>query len=61
MTKQDLYEFIRDNVSISVDTYPETDYGRSCTVVKIRLLVNNPETDKSEVISTETFTMDHSE
>ncbi len=58
MDEQQIFEYLKDNLRVSFDDYPETDYGNSYQVVKLKLFLTNPETKKDEVISSDSFTID---
>lgn len=57
-----MFEFIRDNVSLSVDGDYDRDYGvggmRNYKLYRFRLKVVNPATEKEEVISEETISIE---
>lgn len=58
MTKQEIFEFLRDNLSLSLDEDYGSDYGRFYRHFEIRLSLTNPETGKDETISYQSFSID---
>lgn len=62
MNKQEMFEFIRDNVSLTVEGDYDRDYGvggmRNYKLYRFTLKATNPETGKDEVISQETITIE---
>lgn len=53
MSDRELYDYLKDNLSISIDSNTEGDYrdGRFTTTITVRLHLYNPYTKKVEVIS----------
>lgn len=50
MTKQEMYEFVRDHLRIQVDEKDYYDYGKFSKSFTIRLMLTNPESGKEEEI-----------
>jgi hypothetical protein len=51
MSPQDLFDWIRDNVSIRVEDCPGVDYGREYREVFFKLIATDPSTGEEKVIS----------
>jgi len=64
MTKQEIFEFLRDNLSFSIDEGCGRDYGRpgrglsNYKSFTFELKLTNPETGKDEVLSHQSISID---
>lgn len=64
MTQQEIFDFIKNNLSLDIDSDYGRDYGRNgletYKYYKIVLNLYNPETQNAEVISSVTLSLDGS-
>lgn len=64
MDKKEIFEYLRDNLSLSIEEDGGRDYGRpGCGLTQYRsftfkLNLTNPETQKDEEISSDRFSID---
>ena len=64
MIEQDIFNFIKDNLTLSIDEGSGRDYGRSgggmgsYRTFSVKLKVMNPKTMEYEVLSSESFSID---
>lgn len=63
MTPQEIFEFIRDNLSLDIEEDGGRDYGGpdgmyNYRSFRFKLSLNNPATGKAEVISEQSFSID---
>lgn len=63
MTQQEIFEFIRDNLSLDVKEDGGRDYGGPGGMYNYRsfnfkLTLKNPETDKEEILSEHSFSIE---
>lgn len=57
MDKKEIFEFLRENLSLEINDNDGTDYGRSFRELIFYLKLINPETGKPETISEQRFSL----
>jgi hypothetical protein len=62
MSPKELFEFLKENLTLDIGDSYESDYGReglkTYKSYTIKLLLTNPETNKTETIGTVSLSMD---
>jgi len=58
MNKQEIFEFLRDNLSFEIEENNGTDYGRSYREVFFFLKLTDPATGKAETLSEQRISLE---
>jgi hypothetical protein len=61
MDKQELFDYLSENLSLEIVDNRGDDYGRSYQEVLFYLKLINPATGKDEIISSDRFSVDRSQ
>jgi hypothetical protein len=51
MSEREIFEYLRDNIKISIQVSEVSNYGNSPECIEVSISLRNPETDEFELIS----------